>query len=349
MNTISKISIPQKSQPYNFDYFLVHYVFAPWIVENPSFAEATKGKKELVRLFKLGSGKFVLVKVGFRHSSTHLGGVHPATIRGGSIDIKEPKPTLIITFQSKSILTKTETDDLKKLISWIYAVDEEVRYFYEVICQKDPVLKAASKEIFGAHLRTDPYVFESVIGVIIAQNVLFKRIYEMQRLLCEKFGEKQKFDNKVYYTFPTPQRLAKASLEEIRSCKVGYRDKYIKGVAEKIVKENINLDDLRTIKDIDTIRNKLIELPGVGPYTANLAMAIGFRLPTFHLDLFTREALWQFYFKGKKVSDEKLKKFADDRWGKWKHHAMLLLTTNTDVWAKEAGLKFRLKSGAKNN
>ena len=317
MEKMFKIPIPKKSQPYNFEYFLTHYVFAPWVVEN----------KELVRLFKLNSGKFVLVRVGFK---------------------EKPKPTLLITFQSKSILTKTETDDLIKIISWIYAVDDEVKYFYDVICQKDPVLKAASKEIYGAHLRTDPYVFESVLGVIVAQNVIFKRIYEMQRLLCEKFGEKQNFNGKIYYTFPTPQRLTKASLEEIRSCKVGYRDKYIKGVSEKIVSENINLDDLRKLKDNDIIRSKLIELPGVGPYTADLAMAIGFRLPTFHLDLFTREALWQFYFKGKKVSDERLKKFANDRWGKWKHHAMLLLTTNTDEWAREAGLKFRLKSGAKN-
>jgi N-glycosylase/DNA lyase len=170
----------------------------------------------------------------------------------------------------------------------------------------------------------------------------------MQRLLCEKFGEKQNFDGKTYYTFPTPQRLAIASLEEIRSCKVGYRDKYIKGVAEKIVRENINLDDLRKLTDIKIIREKLIEFPGVGPYTADLTIAIGFRLPTFHMDLFTREALWQFYFKGKKVSDETLIKFAEKRWGKWKHHAMLLLTTNTDEWAKKAGLKFRLKSGAKN-
>lgn len=311
------IPIPDASQPYNFEYFLTHYVFAPWVVE----------ERELVRLFKLDSGKFVLVRVGFK---------------------EKPKPALKINLLSESDLTKIEQKYLIDIISWIYAVDEEVKYFYEVICQKNPVLKAASEQIYGAHLRTDPYVFESVLGVIVAQNVIFKRIYEMQRLLCENFGEKRTFNGKTYYTFPTPQRLASSSLEEIRSCKVGYRDKYIKGVAEKIVRENIKLDDLRKLKDISIIRKKLIELPGVGPYTADLAISIGFRLPSFHLDLFTREALWQFYFNGKKVSDEILIKFADKRWGKWKHHVMLLLTTNTDEWARKAGLNFRLKSGAKN-
>ncbi|KKQ86035.1 MAG: 3-methyladenine DNA glycosylase/8-oxoguanine DNA glycosylase [Candidatus Woesebacteria bacterium GW2011_GWB1_38_8] len=310
------VSIPDKSQPYNFDFFLTHYVFAPWAIEG----------KEIVRLFKLDSGKFVLTRTGYK---------------------EKPKPQLFINLQSKTNPKDEEQRKLIELLSWIFAVNENVKYFYEVVCQKDPVLKTASEEIYGAHLRTDPYVFESVLGVIVAQNVLFKRIYEMNRLLCEKFGEKQIFNTKTYYTFPTPEKLAKADITEIRACKVGYRDKYIKGVAEKIVKENINLDDLRKLDDIEKIREKLIELPGVGPYTADLTIGIGFRLPTFHLDLFSREALYQFYFNGKVVPDEKLRGFADKSWGKWKHLVMLLLTTNTDTWAKKLGLPFRLKSGAK--
>lgn len=318
MRITYKIQIPEKSQPYNFNFFLTHYVFAPWVVEG----------KELVRLFKTDSGKFVLTRTGFSEN---------------------PKPNLIITLQSGINLTQKERTYFIDLLSWIFAVDDDVKYFYEVICRKDPVLKAASEEIYGAHLRTDPHVFESVLGVIMAQNVQFKRIYEMNRLLCEKLGERQNFNGKIYYTFPTPQKLAIVDLAEIRACKVGYRDKYIKGVAEKIVKEKINLDDLRNLNDFEKIKEKLIELPGVGPYTATLSIAIGFRLPAFHLDLFIREAMYQFYFSGKKVPDEKIRKFADTRWGKWKHHAMLLLTTNTDVWAKKLGRPFGLKSGAKSS
>lgn len=69
-----KVPIPAASQPYNVEYFLTHYVFQPWVVED----------KELVRLFKLDSGKFVLVKVGF---ST------------------KPQLTLVITLNSRSKLT----------------------------------------------------------------------------------------------------------------------------------------------------------------------------------------------------------------------------------------------------
>lgn len=310
------IPIPANSQPYNFDFFLTHYVFQPWVVED----------KQLVRLFKLKSKKFVLVCVEYN---------------------EKPKPSLEMTLLSDVKLEKDEIIWLRDMISWIFAVNDNVRYFYETICQKDLVLKAASQEIYGAHLRTDPSVFESVLGVVVAQNVFFKRIYEMTKLLCQKFGESKVFNGKAYYTFPTPERLAKAELSEIRSCKVGYRDKYIKGIAEEVVEKGIDLDKLRELEDNERIRGALDSLPGVGPYTADLTIAISFRRPVFHLDLFSREAMYTFYFDGKKVSDEQITKYADKHWGKWKHYAMLLLTTNTDDWSKKLGKNFRLKSAAK--
>lgn len=126
------VVIPETSQPYNFDYFLTHYVFQPWVVEN----------SELVRLFKLEQDIFVLVRVGYT---------------------QKPKPTLIIKLLSEQNIFKGQQKWLVDMLSWNFAVYENVKEFYEVICQKDPVLKAASREIYGAHLRTDPYVFESVL------------------------------------------------------------------------------------------------------------------------------------------------------------------------------------------
>jgi DNA-3-methyladenine glycosylase II len=310
-----EIKIPKDSQPYNFDYLLEHYVLAPWVRE----------KNKLARLFRLSSGKPVLLRISFRKKIS----------------------SLIIELRTNRKITKSEEKWLVEMVSWNFGVKDKVKHFYKEICEKDPILKAASREIYGAHLRTDPYVFESVVGVIVAQNVQFKRIYQMLKLLCQNFGDSAVFNGKKYYSFPTPQRIAKAPLEKIRACKVGYRDKYIKGVAEKLVQEKIDLEKLRDIKETGIIREKLMELPGVGPYTADLVLAIGFRRPTFHLDLFTREALYTFYFGGKKVSDKKLITFVNKRWGNWKHHAMLLLTTNTDSWARELGINFRLKSGAK--
>ena len=318
MNTY-KITYTTKEivAPLNWKYFLTHYVIEPIKREDNS----------LVRLFKVPSGKLALVNVTFSGSTGR------------------PEASFIIRSEHK--FTEEDLKWIKDLVSWCYDFTGDVSFFYDEICRKDPVLKAACEELYGAKLRTDPDVFESVIGVVLAQNVQFQRIYKMSELLCKTFGESMTYNGTTYYTFPSPERLAKAKLSDIRACKVGYRDKYIKGIAEKIVREGIDLNALRKLDDGARIREKLTELPGVGPYTADLAIAIGFRRPSFHLDLFSREAMYTFYFGGKKIPDEKIMKFVDKRWGKWKHHAMLLLTTNTDTWAKKLGKSFRLKSGAK--
>lgn len=309
------LKIPRKSLPFNWDYNLTYYVFHPTVVEG----------RKLVRLYETPSKKLVLLKVGYDDGR------------------------LLCELLSYSKVDDKDLGWARELVVFMFALKEEVSEFYNDICKKDPVLKAASKQIYGAHLRRDETVFESIIGVIVAQNVYFKRVYKMLELLCTKFGKSKKFFRNTYYTFPDPEVLANAKIEDIRSCAVGYRDKYIKSVAEKIVKENIDVNNLRKLSDIDEIRNKLIELPGVGPYTADLVIAISFEFPSFHLDLFSREALYTFYFKGKKVTDEQLRQFVEKKWGKWKHYVMLALTTNTDEWAKDLGVNFRLKSAAKND
>ena len=47
------------------------------------------------------------------------------------------------------------------------------------------------------------------------------------------------YKNQEYYAFPTPQQLNKATIEEIRACSTGFRDKYIKSTAQIVNDENI--------------------------------------------------------------------------------------------------------------
>lgn len=303
--------------PYNFKFHLKHYVVYPWLVENGN----------LVRILKLKSGKIVKVEILFT-------GI-----------INKPSFKFIVTSLRK--LNKGEAREIKDIISWCLGFKEKVKPFYDEICKKDPVLKAASEGMRGVRSGGYPTVFEAIIGVVVAQNVQFKRIYMMLRNLCEKFGSKLKMGNKIYYAFPTPEQLAKASFKAIRACKVGYRDKYIRGIAQTIVKNKIDLEALKKLSDDNKIREELMKLPGIGPYTADLVLHIGFRRQAFHLDLFSREAMQTFYFNGKKVSDKKIMDYIDKHWGNYRNLGALFLTTNTDEWAKKLGKKFRLRSGAK--
>jgi N-glycosylase/DNA lyase len=77
-------------------------------------------------------------------------------------------------------------------------------------------------------------MFDAVIDVICAQNTAFRRLYTMRANLAAAFGEPLVTAERVYHASPTPAQLAVAPQEAIRACGVGYRDRYIKGIAQAV-------------------------------------------------------------------------------------------------------------------
>jgi N-glycosylase/DNA lyase len=108
----------------------------------------------------------------------------------------------------------------------------------------------------------------------------------------------------------------------------------------------MDLEAVRQLPGADA-RRELMRHPGVGPYTADLALIINARRPdTLFMDVYIREVLRQFYFGGARVPDEQLRAFARTKWGRYQGYAGLYLTSDTDAWAKSLGVTFRLRSAA---
>ena len=69
-------------------------------------------------------------------------------------------------------------------------------------------------------------------------------IRRMLNNLCRKFGNKIIIDSKKFFTFPSAERLNRASDEELRLCGLGYRTKAVKAVAESIVNGSLDIHSL---------------------------------------------------------------------------------------------------------
>ena len=86
-----------------------------------------------------------------------------------------------------------------------------------------------------------------------------------------------------------------------------------------------------------------MRLPGVGPYTADLALIIGARRrDALFLDLYIREALRQFYFGGDRVGDEQLREFAETTWGPYQGYAGMYLSPTPKCGRRSFGIPFGL-------
>jgi N-glycosylase/DNA lyase len=300
--------------PHDFGFQLRHYVVAP---------EAREGRK-LVEILRLGSGRLVKIDIG-------------------SLGILE-EPRLELALSSAQALSPAEVGEARRLVGWRLGLDDDLRPFYASVAD-DPVLSASIEHNPGAKGKASFSMFDAVIDVICAQNTAFRRLYAMRANLAAAFGDPLVTTERVYHASPTPGQLAAAPLEAIRACGVGYRDRYIKGVAQAVV-GGLDLETLRGMPRTEA-RRELMKLPGVGPYTADLGLIIGARRQdTLFIDVFLREVLRTFYFGGEPVSEETLSRFAERLWGRYQGYAWLYLTTNTEAWARTLGLAFRLRSGA---
>lgn len=309
----TKLKICDILPPFNFDLIAKFYCFYPWDYSN----------NICTRIEKLGSGKITKWYISSK----------------GTIN----KPTLLVEIKSLYSLTTLDKKEIISKIYWCFGLKENLIDFYE-ICEADPFLKRAKEDLYGLKMRAFPSVFEALIEAICAQNMPLSRVYLIMKLLCEKFGERIKFDDKVDYTFPNFKSLKEISVEELSQCKVGYRARYISEIVKTISKNKI---DLETLKNLPTekVSEILRSFKGVGQYTDNLVAIIGLkREDIVHLDLWTKEIISTLYFSKRNISDKKILKFAKEKWKGYTSLALLYLLTDIDNLSRKFGIQFRLKS-----
>ena len=148
------------------------------------------------------------------------------------------------------------------------------------------ILKNAS--VYGGGIRVlNQEPWETLCSFIISQNNNIQRIKGIVARLCENFGE----DMGGYYTFPTAEKIASLSLEDLSVIRSGFRAKYILDAAKKIANNEIDLLSLKDL-DLDTARNELMKIKGVGPKVADCALLFSHRfISALPKDVWIKRAL----------------------------------------------------------
>lgn len=155
----------------------------------------------------------------------------------------------------------------------------------------DPVMEKAVQYAGGIRvLKQEPW--ETLCSFIISQNNNIKRIKGIISRLCEQFGEPARGGG---YAFPAPEKLAALPSGGLSQIRCGFREKYILDAARKVASGEIDLDALSSMP-IDTARDELMKINGVGPKVAACALlyGLGFK-DAFPIDVWIRRALEVLY------------------------------------------------------
>lgn len=117
--------------------------------------------------------------------------------------------------------------------------------------------------------------------------------------LCTLFGEAgQGESGEVYHAFPTAERLAQCTPEELAPIRLGYRAKYICAAARQVASGAVDLEKVARMKYADA-KNELLRLTGVGIKVAECICLFGLHhIDAFPIDTHIRQMLDAHYPKG---------------------------------------------------
>ncbi|MCX9079802.1 MAG: hypothetical protein OIN84_17690, partial [Candidatus Methanoperedens sp.] len=126
-------------------------------------------------------------------------------------------------------------------------VESDMRPFYDH-ARRDAVLWPLVEPLYGLKHVRSASLFEALMVAVIEQQIALNLAQRGERWLLEWAGNRIEYNGETFYTFPKPERIAAASVEELLPLKITrIRMEVMRSVAQQIVDGAVNFDALRTV------------------------------------------------------------------------------------------------------
>ncbi len=228
-------------------------------------------------------------------------------------------PRLIMELEGGS-LTPSEAETARRQMERLLGAAQELTPFY-ASAQTDPVMARLVQTFYGMHQPGSVSVFEAIVQAILGQQLAASVARVIRTLLIETYGPRRIFHGQQHYSFPRPEALAAAAVDDLRKLKLSQRKaEYLQGIACAELDTPGGLNRLRLLPDAEVVK-EVTALRGVGKWTAQwvLVRALG-RADAFPIgDLALRRIVSQLYFGGESLTDKQLEEFSQ----RWSPHRSL--------------------------
>ena len=150
-------------------------------------------------------------------------GSYTGVVQGRVINVKKENDLIIFD--------NTNKEDFENLWFDYFDLGRDYTKIKNKLRVMDEYLEKATE--FGTGIRIlQQDGWEMLISFIISANNRIPMIQRAINNLSERYGKFiGEYKGKKYYAFPTPEELSHVSVEDIRACQTGFRDKYIKIIA----------------------------------------------------------------------------------------------------------------------
>ena len=232
----------------------------------------------------------------------------------GSFDVIL-KDRVINVYEKNNYLyaSSNNEDDLKSVVTNYFDLDNDYGKINEYLLSHDKKLESAINFSKGLMMiKQDP--FETIMEYIISANNSVPSIASALNNIAKKYGKKVMFNNKEYYLFPQYKDLKDVKESDLRECKVGFRDKYLKAMIDKLNNNELDLDSFYNMDTKDAL-DKLMENIGIGPKVASCILLFAYqKYDVFPVDTWVKKVMKKEY----NIEGEKnIRAFANITYGKY--------------------------------
>jgi N-glycosylase/DNA lyase len=197
----------------------------------------------------------------------------------------------------------------------VLRLDEPLAEFYALAADDAELAWACAG---AGRLLRSPTVFEEVVKTVCTTNCSWALTRGMITALVQHLGERAPgapARGWIGRAFPTPEAMAEVRPSFYRNVvRAGYRGPYLLALARRVARGEVDLEVLGRLPGTpgavsdSEMAERLLDLPGVGPYAASHIMMLLGRYSRLVFDSWTRPAFARLSGRRRQVTDRTIER-----------------------------------------
>src|SRR5207245_6321085 len=214
---------------------------------------------------------------------------------------------------------------LRRLAVSVWSLDDDLRRCYAVL-GRDPLIAPLLRRCAGLRMIHTPDLYEALLIAVVGQQVSVASAESIRRRLIAAVGDRVVRDETAYAGYPPPGRLLRTTPAALRAIGLSrQKARYVLEIAGRAAAGVLSAAAFDGLSDEQAMA-RLIEIPGVGRWTAEIALMRGLgRVDVFPAgDLGLGSAVQRLLRRRDRPPEDELRALAD-RWTGWRRYGELYL------------------------
>lgn len=185
------------------------------------------------------------------------------------MEVGEQDGTLCIRSPDKVKLSAPIATALMDYVQDWFDLNRPLTPFYTQVATC-PLVGPLTARYHGLRVIGSPDLFEALCWAIIGQQINLSFAYTLKERFVEAFGSSRTWENRTYWSFPTPAAVARLSPDMLTRLQFSRKKaEYIIDVADRMATGSLSKTALLAYVSHEEARRDMMKIPGVGPWTAH--------------------------------------------------------------------------------